>query len=47
MRNTLLALLAVATVMVANAVLKLLLLPLRALRGLSRHSAKPVQVTSR
>ncbi|WP_187278623.1 hypothetical protein [Methylobacterium sp. WL64] len=47
MRNTLLALLAVVVVMVAHAVLKLLLLPFRALRGLFRHSAKPAQITVR
>ena len=47
MRDTLLALLAVATVMVAHAVLKLLMLPFRALLGLFRHSAKPAPITVR
>ncbi|MCJ2124769.1 hypothetical protein [Methylobacterium sp. J-077] len=47
MRNTLLALLAVATVMVAHGLAKLVLLPFRLLRGLFRHSAKPAQVTAR
>ena len=45
--NTLLALLAIVVVMVAHGVAKLVLLPFRALRGLFRHSAKPVQVTAR
>jgi hypothetical protein len=47
MRNTLLALLAVATVMVAHAVYRVLRLPFRLLRGLFRHSAKPTQITAR
>ena len=46
LRNTLLALLAVATVMVAHGLVKLLLLPFRALRGLFRNSPKPTRVTA-
>jgi hypothetical protein len=43
--NTILALLAVAVVMAAHGVAKLVLLPFRALRGLFRHGRKPAQVT--
>jgi hypothetical protein len=44
LRNTLLALLAVATVMVTHGLVKLVLLPFRVLRGLFRHSPKPARV---
>lgn len=47
LRNTLLALLAVATVMAVHAVLKLLLLPFRTLRGLFRHKTPSAHVTAR
>ncbi|MDN3571577.1 hypothetical protein [Methylobacterium longum] len=46
MINTLLALLAVLTVMAVHAICKLLLLPFRILRGLFRHGAKPARVTT-
>lgn len=44
--NTLLALLAIAVVMLAHGVAKLVLLPFRALRGLFRHSSKRARVTA-
>ena len=47
MLSTLLALLAVAFVMAAHGVAKLMLLPFRALRGLFRHKALPAQLTAR
>ena len=47
MLNTLLALLAVAAVMAAHGVAKLVLLPFRALRGLFQHKALPAPLTAR
>jgi hypothetical protein len=47
MLNTILAIVAVLAVMAAHAVYKLVRLPFRLLRGLFRHSAKPVQLTAR
>ncbi|WP_187278923.1 hypothetical protein [Methylobacterium sp. WL2] len=46
MLNTLLALLAVVVVMAAHAVAKLVLLPFRVLRGLFRHKASLVRLTT-
>ncbi|MCJ2125852.1 hypothetical protein [Methylobacterium sp. J-077] len=47
MRNTLLALLAVITVMVAHAAYKLVRLPFRLVGGLFRHKVPPAQLTAR
>ena len=47
MRNTLLALLAVITVMAAHAAYRLVRLPFRLVLGLFRHKATPAQVTAR
>lgn len=47
MRNTLLALLAVITVMAAHAAYRLVRLPFRLVRGLFRQKATPAQVTAR
>jgi hypothetical protein len=44
--NTILALLAVVAVMAVHAVCKLLLLPFRVLRDLSRYRPKPARVTA-
>ena len=43
MLNTFLAILAVLTVMVAHALIKLVFLPFRAIRGLFRHTAAPAR----
>lgn len=47
MLNTLLALLAVVVVMAVHGLLKLLLMPFRALRGLFRYRAKRAEMTVR
>ena len=47
MRNTLLALLAVITVMAAHAVYRLVRLPFRLVRGLFRHKVPPASLTAR
>ena len=47
MRNTILALLAVITVMMAHAVYRLVRLPFRLQRGLFRHKATPARLTTR
>ncbi|WP_267359101.1 MULTISPECIES: hypothetical protein [unclassified Methylobacterium] len=46
MRNTLLALLAVISVMVTHAVYRLLRLPFRLVGGLFRHKAPPARLTA-
>ena len=45
MLNTILALLAVLTVMAAHAVYRLVRLPFRLLRSLFRHDRKPARVS--
>lgn len=47
MLNTILALLAVLTVMAAHALYRLVRLPFRLLRGLFRHKAPRTQLTAR
>ena len=47
MLNTLLALLAVAIVVAAHGVSKLVLLPVRSMRGLFQHKGPHAQLTAR